>query len=143
FHTIKYPKGCSNRSKLLEIEGSLSFLDYTDNIIQVNNDDPVSYKGKLKLWILEDEKKTNGHQHEWIQLYNIVDMFRYTDVPTGFIYTCFSPIIVAVVLHPTPKIIFAVSINEYEEYGEINVYYSYDVNLERLDFITEPYATHS
>ncbi|KAI3869408.1 hypothetical protein MKW92_004921, partial [Papaver armeniacum] len=73
-------------------------------------------------------------------IYNIVDMFCNTDVPTGFICSGSSPVIVAVVLHPTPKIIFGVYAEKFGHDGDFDEYYSYDVNLKRLDFITELYG---
>ncbi|KAI3973453.1 hypothetical protein MKW92_006364 [Papaver armeniacum] len=155
FHTIKYPNGGSTRSrlfeiedssKLLEIQGSLGFLDYTDNALQVRLEESVhifeestTYKGKLNLWILKEdgEKKKNRHQQEWIQMYNIVDMFHNTVVPRTFFHLGSSTKVVAVVMHPTPKIIFGVST---EEFGEDGEYYSYDVKLKRLDSTIKPYV---
>lgn len=70
-------------------------------------------------------------------MYNIVDMFHNTVVPRTFFHLGSSTKVVAVVMHPTPKIIFGVST---EEFGEDGEYYSFDVKLKRLDSTIKPYV---
>ncbi|KAI3869406.1 hypothetical protein MKW92_004919, partial [Papaver armeniacum] len=84
----------------------------------------VAYKGKLKLWILKqegEERKKNGHQLEWICMYSIVDMFQSINVPSTFIRSHSSIVVVAVVMHPSPLFIFGVSTDEHAEDGEVMI----------------------
>ncbi|KAI3897231.1 hypothetical protein MKX03_032422 [Papaver bracteatum] len=118
----------------------MSFVSYKYNSMLVHPEESsVVYKGNLKLWILKKDegKKKNGHQHEWVQMYNIVDMFHNTIVPRTFIHSAL--FIVAVVTYPTPKIIFGVS--KYEE-GGIDEFCSYDVKLEILDSVIKTNGKH-
>ncbi|KAI3945696.1 hypothetical protein MKW98_022970 [Papaver atlanticum] len=64
FYTIRYPKGALNDSTLLEIDGTVCLVNYVS-------------MGKLKLWVLKEdkEKKNNQHQeYEWVEKYNVDDM---------------------------------------------------------------------
>ncbi|KAI3945749.1 hypothetical protein MKW98_023023 [Papaver atlanticum] len=76
YHTIEYPEGASKTSKLLEIEGSLCILDYTNNsnlldMDQHRNHLDIESMGKFTLWFLTEVGKTK----KWLKKYDI-DMFH-------------------------------------------------------------------
>ncbi|XP_026390129.1 putative F-box protein At2g02030 [Papaver somniferum] len=141
FYTIKYPKGALNDSNLLEIDGSVCFLDYVS-------------AGKLKLWVLKEdkEKKNNQHQQcEWVEKYNVDEtsslsgleppssIFGYQPVPSACYY--------AIVTTPTVKIIFRTFRIPDEAHREgLKEFCSYDIQLRRSDSIFKirgtPYQWH-
>ncbi|KAI3945697.1 hypothetical protein MKW98_022971 [Papaver atlanticum] len=95
FYTIMYPKGAFNDCKLLEMDGSLCFLDYVST-------------GKLRLWVLKEDKEKQNNQHreyEWVEKYNVDNMPSLSGLePPNVGYdsdNCY-----AIVTNPTVKIIF-------------------------------------
>ncbi|XP_026388990.1 uncharacterized protein LOC113283816 [Papaver somniferum] len=136
YHTIEYPEGASKTSKLLEIEGSLCILDYTNNsnlldMDQYRNHLDTESMGKFTLWFLTEVENTK----KWLKKYDI-DMFHNPCVAGPFKS---APVFVAGILNPTLKIIFCVSTSEYENHRDAeDRYYSYDVELKRLESIYRP-----
>ncbi|KAI3974650.1 hypothetical protein MKX01_029640 [Papaver californicum] len=121
FYTIMYPKGALNDCKLLEMDGSLCFLDYIST-------------GKLKLWVLKEgkEKKNNQHrEYEWVEKYNVDSMPLLSGLEPPFngydSDKCY-----AIVTNPTVKIIFRTYCGRQEAHVS-----SYDLHLRRLDSIFE------
>ncbi|XP_026389026.1 putative F-box protein At5g62660 [Papaver somniferum] len=140
YDTIEYPEGASKTSKLLEIEGSLCILDYT-NSRQLDMDRyhchylDIDYMGKFALWFLTEDAETK----RWIKKCDI-NMYHnaYEATPCKA-----APVFVAAISNPTLKIIFYVSTREYEydRFTE-DQYYSYDVELKRLESIFRPDASN-
>ncbi|MCL7042579.1 hypothetical protein MKW94_009390 [Papaver nudicaule] len=120
FYAIDYPKGVSDKCKLMEMGGSLCFLDYED----------------------EEKESKRTPRNEWLEF--SVDIMQNNNVPELFKdfenSSCF-----ALVKDPTLKIIFWTTIERVfdvpNERGHISSYdpeiYSYDVELKTFSLICE------
>ncbi|XP_026393137.1 uncharacterized protein LOC113288339 [Papaver somniferum] len=132
FYTLDYPNGVSDVCQLLEMGGSVCFLEYEST-------------GKIKYWVLkeheENQRKQNQH-NEWLE-YNI-EILQNNDVPKLF-HNFKSNNCVGIIKNPTHKIIFWNTnvriLDGPDERGFISFYtpevYSYDVELKTSEFISQ------